>query len=213
VSPKIKKIVIIGGGGHAKVVISILKKIRNYEIFGYVDIVDNGQILGVNYLGDDSVLSGLPEKGVTQAALGVGHTADLLLRMSLIDKALGMGFSFPVIVSPQAIINEDVELGKGTVVMDGSVINASLHTGDFVIINTGSLIDHDCQIGNYSHIGPGAVLCGGVNVGNGVLIGAGAVVCQSKVITDRCVIGAGAVVTGDCKKKGTYVGVPVRKIK
>ena len=94
-SLKIKKIVVIGGGGHAKVIISILKKDRNYDIFGYVDIVDNGQILGVPYLGDDTVLSGLTEKGVTQAALGIGHTDDLSLRMLLAKKTLEIGFSFP----------------------------------------------------------------------------------------------------------------------
>ncbi len=212
-SLKMEKIVVIGGGGHAKVVISILKKNRDHDVIGYVDPVNNGQILGVPYIGDDSVLSNLAKQEVTQAVIGIGHAADPSLRMSLADKTLEMGFSFPAIISPDAIVNEDIELGKGTVVMDGAVINASLRTGSFVIINTGSLVDHDCQIGNYSHVGPGAVLCGGVNIGDGVLIGAGAIVCPGKIITDNCVIGAGTVVTGDCKQKGTYVGVPMRKIK
>jgi len=208
------KIVVIGGGGHAKVVISLLKKKRDYKICGYVDVIDKGSILDVSYLGDDSVLPDLLEHNeVSNVVIGIGDTGNASLRMSLIEKALRMGFSFPVIISPQAVVNEDVTFGEGTVVMDGVVVNSGTKIGRFAIINTLSSIDHDCVIGDFVHIGPGAVLCGGVRVEYNSFIGAGAVVTQYKNIGERCIIGAGAVLTEDCIVPGTYVGIPVRKIK
>ena len=208
------KIVIIGGGGHAKVIISILKKIDGYDICGYVDIIDKGMILGIPYLGDDSVLLGLFEdKKVNNAAIGVGYTNSPVLRMTLIEMALRLGFSFPMIVSPTAIINEDVVLGDGTVVMDGVVINSGTRIDKFVIVNTRSSVDHDCEIDDYAHIGPGVILCGGVTVGKNVLVGAGAVLNQGISVSEDSIIGAGAVVTEDFNDAGTYVGIPARRIR
>lgn len=203
------KIVVIGGGGHAKVVISLLKKKRDYKICGYVDVIDKGSILDVSYLGDDSVLPDLLEHNeVSNVVIGIGDTGNASLRMSLIEKALRMGLSFPAIISPQAVVNEDVTFGEGTVVMDGVVVNSGTKIGRFAIINTRSSIDHDCVIGDFVHIGPGAVLCGGVRVEYNSFIGAGAVVTQYKNIGERCIISAGAVLTEDCIVPGTYMGVP-----
>ncbi len=208
------KIVIIGGGGHAKVITSILKKIGGYDICGYVDIIDKGMILGIPYLGDDSVLLGLFEdKKVNNAAIGVGYTDNPELRMTLIEKTLRLDFSFPMIISPTAIINEDVVLGDGSVVMDGVVINSGTRIGKFAIVNTRSSVDHDCEIDDYAHIGPGAVLCGGVTIGKSVLVGAGVVVNQGISVSDNSIIGAGAVVTEDCNDAGTYVGIPAGRVK
>jgi len=207
------KIVVIGGGGHAKVVISLLKKKRDYKICGYVDVIDKGSILGVPYLGDDSVLGDLFEHEVSNAVIGVGDTGDSSLRMSLIEKTLQIGFSFPVIISPQAVVNEDITFGEGTVVMDGVVVNSGTKIGRFAIINTRSSIDHDCVIGDFVHIGPGAVLCGGVRVEYNSFIGAGAVVTQYKKIGEQCIIGSGAVVVDDCVSGGIYLGVKAQRTK
>ena len=208
------KIVVIGGGGHAKVVISLLKKKRDYKICGYVDVIDKGSILDVSYLGDDSVLGDLFEHDeVSNAVIGVGDTGNASLRMSLIEKALRMGFSFPAIISPQAVVNEDITFGEGTVVMDGVVVNSGTKIGRFAIINTRSSIDHDCVIGDFVHIGPGAVLCGGVRVEYNSFIGAGTVVTQYKKIGEQCIIGSGAVVVDDCVSGGIYLGVKAQRTK
>jgi sugar O-acyltransferase (sialic acid O-acetyltransferase NeuD family) len=208
------KIVTIGGGGHAKVIISLLKKRGDYKIFGYVDVVDKGSILDVPYLGDDSVLSDLLGRNeVSNVVIGIGDTGNASLRMSLIEKAMRMGFSFPAIISPQAVVNEDVTFGEGTVVMDGVVVNSGTKIGRFAIINTRSSIDHDCVIGDFVHIGPGAVLCGGVRVEYNSFIGAGAVVTQYKKIGEQCIIGSGAVVVDDCVSGGLYLGVKAQRTK
>jgi len=208
------KIVVIGGGGHAKVVISLLKKKLDYKICGYTDVVDKGSILDVPCLGDDSVLGDLLEHDeVSNVVIGIGDTGNASLRMSLIEKALRTGFSFPAIISPQAVVNEDVTFGEGTVVMDGVVVNSGTKIGRFAIINTHSSIDHDCVICDFVHIGPGATLCGGVTVGYNSLIGAGAVITQYRNISECCTIGAGAVVTSDCLQDGVYVGMKAQRKK
>lgn len=207
------KLVVIGGGGHAKVVISILKKSGKFELIGYVDKDDRGSILGLEYLGTDEVLESLlNDWGVSKAALGIGQLYDTSLRRDIVSMAKRAGYSFPALVSPDAVVNEDVEIEEGTVVISGVVINTASRIGSFCIINTGALIDHDCRIGEFTHIAPGVTLSGGVEIGSDVLVGTGASIIQYREITDNVVIGAGSAVWDDIDEPGTYGGVPVRKI-
>ena len=204
-------IVILGGGGHAKVVISILKKLSDYDIAGYVDPFDHGSVLGVRCLGGDDVLPRLlNEKRVTNAVLGVGHPEGAALRHALSLRASAVGFAFPAVISPCAIVNECVSIGDGTVVMDGAVINAGTRIGSHCILNTSSSVDHDCEIGDFVHLCPGATLSGGVRVGSDSFIGPGASVIQGMTIGMGCFIGAGAVVVTYCRENGRYMGVPAR---
>jgi len=207
-----KKIVILGGGGHAKVVASILKKLIAFEIVGYADKEDRGSLLGIPYLGSDEALVELKERcGQCAAVLGVGYLGNSNLREQLVE-SFNTLFLMPAVVSPQAVINEDVVVGDGTVVMDGVIVNSGTRIGKYVIINTRASIDHDCEVGDFVHIAPGAIVCGGVKVGAHSLVGAGAIVVQYKTIGERCMIGAGAVVVKDCIEPGTYVGVPAKKL-
>lgn len=207
-----KKIIVIGGGGHAKVVISILKKLGNYKVAGYTDIDNKGNILGVQYLGNDETLEGLfLNKNIKNAAIGIGQIKNVESRKEAIENLTKIGFEFPVIISPNAVVNEDVKIGQGTVVMDGVIINSSSIIGDFSIINTKSSIDHDCKIGDYVHIAPGVTISGGVTIGRNSLIGTGATIIQYKGIGENIIIGAGSVVVNDLIESGTYAGIPARK--
>ena len=205
-------ILIVGGGGHAKVVISIIKKTRKYHVVGYTDLVDKGIILSVPYIGDDSALPEFRVKHeVDYAIVGVGHVRNADARKKIVEQTLAAGFRLPALISPQASVNENVTLGDGTVVMDGVVINSDTVIGKFGIINTRSIVEHDCIVGDFVHVGPGAVLCGGVTVGNNTLVGAGSTVVQNLKIGSDCLIGAGSVVVDHCTEPGTYVGIPSRK--
>jgi UDP-perosamine 4-acetyltransferase len=206
-------LVVVGGGGHAKVMISILKKTGLYRILGYTDVKDKGQILAVNFLGDDDVLETIiHDRGRCAAVLGVGHIRGADTRKRLAKRLESLGYDLPPVVSPHAIINEDVRIGQGTVILDGSVVNTGTRIGRCSIVNTNSTVDHDCEIGDYVHIGPGASLSGGVKVGNDSLVGTGATVIQYTRIGEGSVVGAGAVVVEDCLLPGTYLGVPARKV-
>lgn len=208
------KIVVIGGGGHAKVIISILRKQDIYDIAGYTDIVDRGKILEVKYLGTDDILEYLfKEKNVKNAVIGIGHANKSNLRQKVVKNLKKIGFQFPQITSPTSVVNEAVKIKKGTVVMDGVVINSGSSIGEFSILNTRSSIDHDCQIDDFVHIAPAVTLCGGVIISRNSFIGAGTIVVQYKKITSDCIIGAGSVVTRDILDSGVYVGNPIRKIR
>lgn len=205
--------VVIGGGGHAKVVISILKKL-GYAIDGYTDDHDRGTILGIPRLGSDSSLSGLIERNQCLAAvIGIGKVDASDIRLSLQRRFTKLGFAFPVICSPHAVVNEEVTLGAGSVVLDGVIVNSGTTIGEACILNTGSIIDHDCIIGANVHIAPGVTLSGGVTVGDNCMIGTGTSLIQSVKICAGCLIGAGSTVVEDISVAGTYVGSPARKIR
>ena len=116
------------------------------------------------------------------------------------------------LVHPNAVVADDVVLGVGTVVMAGAVINPGTKIGKGCIINTCSSVDHDCEVNDYVHVSVGSHLCGTVFVGSKTWIGAGTTVSNNVVICSDCMIGAGAVIINDIKERGTYVGVPARRI-
>jgi len=208
------KICVIGGGGHAKVVISILKKINKYEIIGYTDKKNRGEILQIRYLGTDTIMKNLIRENPDLAAIiGLGNIKLNKTRELLFEKLENFGFELPSIISPFAIINEDVLVGKGTLICDGVIVNSGTRIGKGVILNTSCSVDHDCKIGDFVHIAPGVTLSGGVSIGNNSLIGTGASVIQYKNICEDILIGAGTVVLDNIMEPGIYVGNPARKVK
>ena len=206
-------IVIIGGGGHARVLISNLKKLNRFSIIGYVDTKDKGPILMVPYLGEDNVLDELIlSRQAKLAVLGIGHVRNCSLRKQLQRKVSQMGFDFPSIVSPDAVLNEEIRMGIGSAVMDGAVIQTGTAVGNFSIINSNATIDHDCQIGDFVHISPGVTISGGVKIGDETMIGSGATVIQGVAIAEKVIVGAGTVVVKNLDKPGIYIGIPARKM-
>ena len=163
-----KKLIIIGASGHAKVVANIA------VLNGYRDIV---------FLDDDENVkkcAGWPVVGKSTEApngeifVAVGNTAT---RKRLMERYKER--EQPVLIHPSAIVSESVEIGDGSVVMAGAVINPSTKIGKGVIVNTSSSIDHDCFVGDYCHVSVGAHMCGTVTVGDGSWVGAGATVINN----------------------------------
>lgn len=207
------KIIIIGGGGHSKVVIDHVKRLGVYEILGYTDLIDKGLLLGVKYLGTDEVLSKIINTHKNcKAVIGIGNVILSDKRFKIYSMLKQLGFELPVIISKNAIINEKVKIDEGTVVFDGVTINACSSIGKCTIINTGVIIEHDCQLGDFVHIATGAVLSGGVKVKNNSMIGSGATIIHDKTIGENCLIGSGSVVTKNLLYAGIYVGIPAVKI-
>ncbi len=207
-------IIAIGGGGHAKVVITILRKLKRFRTLGYTDLKDNGTVEGVPYLGSDRELAALaagPEK--PNAVLAVGQIGLGELRCDLWARLQPFALPFPLIISPDAIVNEGVSGGEAAVVMDGVVINSGAKLGRGAIINTNSTIEHDVALADWVHVAPGATISGGASVGRFSMIGAGATVIEGIKISERCMIGAGATVVRDIIEPGVYVGSPARRIR
>jgi sugar O-acyltransferase (sialic acid O-acetyltransferase NeuD family) len=207
------ELIIIGGGGHAKSLLAVLHKLGRYTVVGYTDREDRGSILGTKYLGGDDVLNEYRRvHQECQLVLGIGSVGISKARLELLHRLRDEGFQFPAIVSPQAVLNADVENSAGTVIFDGAVVNTCVTIGECAIINTNSTVEHDCRIGNNVHVSPGATVCGDVFIGDHTFIGAGATIIHGVKIGAQCIIGAGATVIHDCLEIGTYVGTPARRL-
>ena len=208
-----QEIIVVGGGGHAKVVISILKKLADLRVIGYTDQNDKGAILGVPHLGADSILAELDRKRERSAVIAVGQVGLGHQRENIWNKIRSQINCFPAFASPQAVINEGVTLGEGSIVMDGVVMNSGSVTGRGAIINTNSTVEHDVIIGDWVHIAPGATVSGGVKIGSHSMIGAGAVVIEGLTIATDCMVGAGATVVRSLTEPGVYAGCPARRVR
>lgn len=206
-------LVLIGGGGHAKVVLAALLGSGSYQVAGYTDAEHQGPpLLGVPRLGGAGALETFAgtHPGAA-AAIGVGMTGSTAVRRRIESQAAALGLDLPVVQAPSAIVNLDVTLGPGAFLADGVLVNPSARIGRCAILNTGCIVEHDVTVGDHAHLSPGAVVCGGARIGADSWIGAGAVVNQGLRVAPGCIVGAGAVVTDHLDEPGTYVGVPARR--
>lgn len=209
-----QEIVVVGGGGHAKVVLGILKKLKSFNVLGYTDLKDNGTLLGTPFIGSDRDLSSFAAAYAgLNAVIAVGQVGLGTLRHELWARMQRIGLTFPEIVSPHATVNEEVVVGEGVAVMDGAVINPGSKIGRGGIINTNSTVEHDVTLDEWVHVAPGATISGGVKVGRFSMIGVGATVIEGVSIPANSIVGAGATVVHDLLEPGVYVGCPARRIR
>lgn len=210
-----KRVIGLGAGGHAKVVVDILSFCDDLEIIGLTnaDPATVGElVLGVPILGGDDILPRLLSEGVTAAFIGVGSTGDCRLRRKLFVHASELGFAMINAIHPTATIARSVRLGRGVVVMAHAVANPNVEIGDNVILNTGAQIDHDCHIAAHVHVSPGACLSGEVHIAECAHIGVGATIIQGIHIGEGALVGAGSVVLRDVPAHTTVFGAPARII-
>ena len=209
-----KKIVLIGGGGHCKVVISILKKLDTFEIVGIVDNYKSESFIsGIKIVGTDDDLRDIYKRGIHNALITVGSTEDNTKRYRLFNLVNKIDYKFPIIISSKAVVDESVRIDEGTVIMPGSIINIDSSIGKNCIINTGAIIEHDCRIGNHCHIAPCVHISGSVKVGELSFIGIGATLIQGIKIGKNVTIGAGSVVIKDIPDNVIALGNPAKIIK
>lgn len=200
----------VGAGGHAKVIIDLLRS-GGHEVVACLDAGREGQTVnGVPVLGHEAVvLPTLAADGVEAVFVALG---DNRLRRKVAATVEALGFEMVNAIGKSAVISPSARLGKGCAIMEGAVINADANIGDFAIINTNASIDHDCQIGAFTHVAPGSALAGAVVVGDAVFMGVGSRAIPGISIAGGAVVGAGAVVVRNIESPGTWVGVPARQI-
>lgn len=191
-------------------VASIIEAIGTFFVVGYTAPAAGSATISCrySYLGDDGVLPALIRQGVRLAALGVGGAGDNRPRCALYERIRVMGFEFPPLKHPAAVVAPDVVLGEGCVLAPGTVVNAGTRIGINVIVNSGAVVEHDCVIGDHVHIATGAVLCGGVRMGRLAHIGAGVVLIQGVNVGEGALVGAGAVVLKDIEPWTVVAGNP-----
>lgn len=197
------EVVVIGGGGHGKVVISTLHAAGHTVVSVYDDDAARwgSEILGRPVSGP---VAAAAEAGVGSGVLAIGSNATRKRIAGLVN------LRWLTVVHPTAWIAPDVQLGEGTVVFAGAIIQTGSVVGRHVIISNGATIDHDCVIGDCSHLAPGVHLAGSVRVGEGAFLGIGCTVIPERKIGAWTTVGAGAVVVRDLGDDVVAYGVPAR---
>ena len=207
--PENRPVVIVGAGGHAKVLLDTLRS-GDHSIYGLCDAAPEKartRLPGETILGDDNSALPLPTNTVT-IVIGVGATRAGDARRTLFAQYRDAGFEMISVIHPSAVIAADVKIGAAAQIMAGAVIQPGTSIGANVVINTGATIDHDCRIGDHAFIAPGVTLCGGVTISAGAHIGAGATVLENRSVGVGAMIGGGALVNRDIEDGMTAFGVP-----
>ncbi len=205
-----KRVVGIGAGGHAQVVVEALRLGGDdVEIVGLTD-KDQRDAGGVPVLGDDSRLPELYASGVGYAFIGMGRGGFADRRAELYELATTIGFEVLTVIHPRAVVAPSAELGNGATVLAGAVVNTGARLGRNVLVNTAAVVEHHCVIGDHVHIASGAVLCGEVEVAAGAMVGAGAVVRQGVRVGAGSLVAAGAVAVADVPPRTIVAGIPAR---
>jgi sugar O-acyltransferase (sialic acid O-acetyltransferase NeuD family) len=217
VDPSDSGILVLGAGGHARVVAGLVRAL-GIQVVAYADL-DTSK-LGAAVDGEGATVA-LTEAAVMECvrgdrswpcavkavALGIGDNG---ARARLFHELGAM--SAPPLVHPHGWVSPTARIEAGSVVLAGAVINVDAAIGEAVIVNTGATIEHDCVLARGVHVSPGATLCGAVRVGERSWIGAGAVIIPGCVIGADCIVGAGAVVIRDVGDGCTVVGNPAHLI-
>ncbi|MFH1454645.1 MAG: acetyltransferase [Armatimonadota bacterium] len=206
------RVVIIGAGGHSKVVLDALVKC-GYNVLGFLDDGKDKQgemIHGVRVIGPVENMNTMADQLPMGAFAGVGNN---MIRKNVYLKLKQLGFDLVKAVHPGSYVFDKGAIGPGTLVMPKAVINIDAVIGENCIINTGAVIEHDCVIGSHTHIAPLACVAGGVKAGEGAFIGASSVILPKVKIGTGAVVGAGSVVIQDVDDFTVVAGNPARIIK
>jgi sugar O-acyltransferase (sialic acid O-acetyltransferase NeuD family) len=189
-----------GAGGHAKVILDILKS-NQITVPAIFD--DNP---------DMDIFMGIPVAHTDIQSPLIISIGNNVIRKKIAEQLCNKVFA-PAALARSVTVSDSATFDAGTVVMQGAIIQSSVIIGKHSIINTRSSIDHDCVIQDYVHIAPGVVLCGNVQIGEGSFVGAGTTIMQGIKIGKWSVIGAGSVVVRDIPDHVTAFGSPCKIIK
>lgn len=203
-------LIILGAGGHAKVLLSLLQAIGR-DVFGVCapelteQGIDRWRGIPVLNLSDDNLTAFPPDK--VALVNGVGNQFG---RQWLFNKFKAQGYHFPTLIHPHAWVDPCAKLDEGVHVLAGAIIQVDTVIGKNVIINTRASVDHDCILEDHVHIAPGAILCGHVHVKQGAFIAAGATAVIGMHVGENAVAGAGVSIVRDIAPNYTVIPAPVR---
>ena len=199
------KVILVGAGGHAKVIADIVLKSGD-QLLGFLDDDPTKTfVLGYPVLGRIEDWEKFSKEAKFLLAIGNNHVREALAETLKVD--------WYIAIHPSAQIGIDVVIGEGNAVMANAVINPGARIGKHCIVNTAAVVEHDNQIEDYVHVSVGARLGGTVQIGRASWIGIGAAVKNNVTICGDCLVGAGAGVVKDLFEPGEYVGVPVKKVR
>lgn len=202
-----KKLILIGAGGHAKSVADSINK-SEYELCGFIDSNKKGTHMGLPIWGTE--LDDIPNYEEYCYFVSIG---DVGYRKLWFDRLRERRLSIINIIDSSAIISASAKMGIGNFIGKMAVINADAEIGNNNVINTKALIEHECKVGDHNHLSTNSVINGNVIVGNSVFLGSSSVCNGQLKIGSNAIIGSGSVIIKDVPENVTVVGVPARVIK
>lgn len=205
------KIVLVGQGGHSKVIYDLIRSDTEHQVVGFADDkYDEIYCAEQKYFGPTAMIPELMSKykGV-KLVIAIGNNR---IRKIIAERLGYRQDHYATLIHKSAVISPSAKIGYGTVIMPQAVINAGAVVGNHSIINTGAIVEHDNNLSDYVHISPHATLTGGVDVGQGAHVGAGANIIPNIHLGSWTVIGAGATVIEDIPSYTTAVGIPAKII-
>jgi sugar O-acyltransferase (sialic acid O-acetyltransferase NeuD family) len=206
-----KELIILGAGGHAKVLLSLINELK-LKILGVCapELSQQGMMvwrgIPVLNISDDQLISFKPEQVALVNAIG-----NQKIRHSLFQSFKTQGYEFPTLIHPSAYLDKTACIEEGSQIMAGVMIQADVYIGKNVIINTRASIDHDCIIEDDVHIAPGAILCGSVRVKKGAFIACGAAIADGMTIGEGAIVGTGVSIVRDVLPQERVIPASVRK--
>ncbi len=206
-----KPVILLGAGGHARVLISLLHLIdRPIAAVLDDDPAKHGErIDGVAITGGfDQLNQHRPDAVQLVNALGSAHRPTA--RQAVYEQHTELGYTFATLIHPAASIAPETTIEQGVQIMAGAIIQPGATLKANGLINTAASIDHDTTVGEHCHIAPGAAVCGNVTIGQACHIGAGAAIIQGRTIGEGAVVGAGATVLSNIPADQVVVGTPAR---
>jgi sugar O-acyltransferase (sialic acid O-acetyltransferase NeuD family) len=210
-----KNIVLIGGGNQAHYTIDIINKEGKYNIIGIIDSIHDigSDRFGYKVLGRQEDIVKLKEQyNIEGGVISIGDNWVRYYVSSQIKKQIP-NFNFVNAIHPSVIIGDNVQLGKGVVMMAGCIINPKSKIGDFTFFATGAQIDHDCNIKDYSSISAGSITGGYVTLGEFSAITLGVTIVDRLKIGKNTVIGAGSLILKDIPDNVLVYGNPARIVR
>ena len=191
-----QNIILIGAGGHALSCIDVIEQENKYNIHGLVGLKDEvgKKISGYDVIATQDELVNL-SKDFRYAFIAIGQIKSVKLRIDLYESVLNTGFKIPSIISPQSFISRTVQIGEGTIIMNGVILNSGVRIGNNCIINSKALIEHGTQIADHCHISTGAILNGDCVVESKSFVGSGAIVKHGITIKTSSFVNMGQIVT------------------
>ena len=207
-----RRAIVLGAGGHCRVVLSILKAVDGHELLGIIDLGEphiGEEIMGVAVIGTTASLETYRNHKDLDLFLCIG---DNKLRKFWWQTAHSLGLLMPNLMSPHALIDPHALLGTANIICANAFIGPKALLGNNNLINTSAIVEHEARIGSHCHLAPAATLCGRSGLDDCCLVGAGATVIDFIQIAAEVTVGAGATVVSTITDTGgIYVGTPAKR--